>query len=126
MEKVSGIGGIFFKAQDTAKLSAWYRKNLGVPIQMGNADFLWRDKDHPDQIGRTAWSLFPTNTKYFGQSSAPFMINYRVENLDRMISQLETNGVTVEKVQKYDYGRFAWITDPEGHRIELWEPKKAK
>jgi hypothetical protein len=124
MEQVTGIGGVFFKAKDPKGMAAWYRTNLGIQSKGGYADFTWRDKDHPDEIGHTAWRIFPTNATYFGQSSSPLMINYRVGNLDRMLEQLRRGGVKIEKVEDYDYGRWAWIMDPEGNRIELWEPKK--
>jgi catechol 2,3-dioxygenase-like lactoylglutathione lyase family enzyme len=123
MEKVTGIGGIFFRARDPARMAAWYRKHLGICAEDGHTDFVWRDIDRPDEIGRTIWSIFPADTDYFGPSRPDFMINYRVSNLDRMLAQLRQKGVEVEKVEDYDYGRFAWITDPEGNRIELWEPK---
>jgi predicted enzyme related to lactoylglutathione lyase len=119
-ERVNGIGGVFFKARDPKKMRAWYRDHLGIESKGGYANFTWREKDNPDRIGRTVWTLFPTNTSYF---AAPMMINYRVANLDRMLAQLRRAGVAVEKTEDYDYGRFAWITDPEGNRIELWEPK---
>ena len=120
MEHVTGIGGIFFKARDPKKMAAWYREHLGINAEDGHADFAWREKDRPEEIGRTVWSIFPADTDYFGSGA---MINYRVSNLDRMLEQLRQRGVTVEKIEDYDYGRFAWITDPEGNRIELWEPK---
>jgi catechol 2,3-dioxygenase-like lactoylglutathione lyase family enzyme len=123
MERVTGIGGIFFKAHDPDRLSAWYREHLGIPVEDGHADFTWRDRDRPEEIGRTVWSLFPVETDYFGASSSPFMVNYRVANLDRMLEQLRGAGIVIEKVEDYDYGRFAWVSDPEGNRIELWEPK---
>jgi len=123
MEKVTGIGGVFLKARDPEAMAAWYRENLGIATKDGYTDFQWREKEKPEQIGRTVWSLFAADTDYFKPSNAPFMINYRVENLDRMIEQLRQQGITVEKVEDYDYGRFAWIMDPEGNRIELWEPK---
>jgi catechol 2,3-dioxygenase-like lactoylglutathione lyase family enzyme len=123
MEKVTGIGGIFFRARDTARMAAWYREHLGICTEDGHVDFVWRDPDRPDEIGRTVWSIFPDDTDYFGPTRPAFMINYRVSNLDRMLSQLRQKGVVVEKVEDYDYGRFAWITDPEGNRIELYEPK---
>ncbi len=122
-EKVTGIGGIFFRARDPERMSAWYRDQLGICGEDGHADFVWREHDRPDEIGRTVWSVFPAETDYFGPSCPAFMINYRVANLERMLAQLRHNGVTVEKVEDYDYGRFAWVTDPEGNRIELWEPK---
>ena len=122
-ERVNGIGGVFFKARDPKKMAAWYRDHLGIQSKGGYADFVWREKENPDRIGRTVWALFPTNTAYFGSSTAPMMINYRVANLERLLAQLRGAGVTVEKVDNTDYGRLAWITDPEGNRIELWEPK---
>ena|SRR5580700_8300772 len=122
MERVTGIGGVFFKARDPQGLMAWYEKHLGIEAKEGSADFAWREKDHPDQLGRTVWAIFPADAAHFGASSS-LMINYRVANLDRMLEQLRRDGVTIEKVEDYDYGRFAWITDPEGHRVELWEPR---
>ena len=118
MEQVTGIGGIFFKARDPGLMAAWYREHLGIPTKNGHADFAWREKDRPEQIGRAVWSIFPADTDYFGSSA---MINYRVADRDRMLEQLGRSGVTVEKTEDYDYGRFAWITDPEGNRIELWQ-----
>lgn len=123
MEHVTGIGGIFFKARDPERMAAWYREQLGVRNEGGHADFPWREHDRPDEVGRTVWSIFPADTDYFGPSASPFMINYCVANLDRMLEQLRQNGITILKTEDYDYGRFAWITDPEGNRIELWEPK---
>jgi predicted enzyme related to lactoylglutathione lyase len=123
MERVTGIGGIFFKARDPAGLAAWYRDQLGIPTENAQAEFACRDKDCPEQINRTVWCLFPADTDYLGPDARPFMINYRVVSLDRMLEQLRRRGITVEKVEDYDYGRFAWITDPEGTRIALWEPK---
>ena len=123
-EKVNGIGGIFFRVRDPARMAEWYRDHLGIAAEDGHADFPWRDKDRPDEIGRTVWSLFPADTDYFGPTRPAFMINYRVANLERLLAQLRQSGVTVEKVEDYDYGRFAWITDPEGNRIELWEAKR--
>jgi predicted enzyme related to lactoylglutathione lyase len=124
MERVTSIGGIFFKAQDPQRLAVWYREHLGISSTDGHAEFEWREKDRPDQIGRTVWSLFPRDTDYFGPGSQTFMVNYRVTDLDGMIEQLHRGGVTVEKTEDYSYGRFAWIVDPEGNRVELWEPKK--
>jgi predicted enzyme related to lactoylglutathione lyase len=123
-ERVTGIGGVFFKAKDPKAMLAWYRKNLGIDAKGGYTDFTWREKDHPEEIGHTAWRIFTTNSAYFGQSTSPLMINYRVANLDRMLEQLRRSGVKIEKVENYNYGGFAWITDPEGNRIELWEPRK--
>jgi predicted enzyme related to lactoylglutathione lyase len=123
MEQVTGIGGVFFKARDPGRMAAWYREHLGIRAEDGHADFAWREKDRPEEIGRTVWSIFPDDTDSFGPSRSPFMINYRVANLDRMLEQLRSSGVAVENVEDCGYGRFAWITDLEGNRIELWEPK---
>jgi predicted enzyme related to lactoylglutathione lyase len=123
MEQVTGIGGVFFKVKDPKAMVVWYRKNLGIQSKGGYTNFTWREKDRPEEIGHTAWRIFPTNTSYFGQSSSSLMINYRVANLDRMLEQLRKSDVKIEKVEDYDYGRWAWIMDPEGNRIELWEPK---
>ena len=123
MERVNGIGGVFFKARDPKKMAAWYRDRLGIPNKGGYAVFAWREKDNASRLGQTVWTLFPTNITYFGSSTAPMMINYRVANLERLLAQLRRDGVVVEKAEDLAYGRFAWITDPEGNRIELWEPK---
>jgi catechol 2,3-dioxygenase-like lactoylglutathione lyase family enzyme len=122
-EKVTGIGGIFFKVRNPERMTAWYRDHLGICAPDGHVHFRWRDHERPDEVGRTVWSLFPTDTDYFGPTPQAFMINYRVANLDKMLDQLRRSGVAVEKVEEFEYGRFAWITDPEGNRIELWEPK---
>lgn len=119
-EKGTGIGGIFFRARDPERLTAWYREHLGIAAENGFAEFLWHD---PQQTGRNTWALFPADTDYFGLTNPAFMINYRVANLEKMLAQLRRRGVTIEKVEDHDYGRFAWLNDPEGNRIELWEPK---
>ena len=125
-ERVTGIGGIFFKARDPKTLGAWYRDRLGVPVADGGefAVLPWRDHDDPDREGSTVWALFGTGTDYFAPSDAPFMVNYRVRDLDKMLAQLRAAGVTVEpRVADDVNGKFAWVMDPEGHKIELWEPK---
>ena len=125
MTRVTGIGGIFFKARDPEHLRAWYQKHLGLVFDnYGSVVFGCPETDEERKSAQTVWSLFPEDTKYFQPSSAPFMINYRVENLDALLSQLKDDGVEVdERREDYDYGRFGWIMDPEGNRIELWEPK---
>ena len=123
MERVTGIGGVFFKVKDPKSMTAWYRTNLGIESKGGYADFTWREKDRPAEIGHTAWRIFPANTAYFGESPSSLMINYRVANMDRMLEQLRKEGVKIEKVEDHDFGRWAWIMDPEGNRIELWEPR---
>ena len=124
MRRVTGIGGIFFKAQDAASLRAWYQEHLGISIEdYGGTVFNWRDAENPDQKGGTVWSIFAASSPYFAPSDKPFMINYRVENLAALLEQLKREGVEVdEKVEEFEYGRFGWVMDPEGNRIELWEP----
>jgi catechol 2,3-dioxygenase-like lactoylglutathione lyase family enzyme len=122
MERVIGIGGVFFKARDPEKLGAWYREHLGIAVENNMMDFVRDDKLPPELTRRTVWALFPANTDYFGPPPSPFMINYRVASMERMLAQLRSHGVTIEKSEDFDYGRFAWITDPEGTKVELWEP----
>lgn len=124
MARVTGIGGIFFKGQDKDNLRSWYRDHLGIESEGESGHiFNWREHDAPDKTGMTVWSIFPGDTKYFNPSTSPFMINYRVEDLPGLLDQLRSEGVTVDsEMQEYPYGRFAWISDPEGNRIELWEP----
>ena len=126
MERVTGIGGIFFKTKNPGALADWYRKNLGMCPTGEHTEFEWREKERPEQIGSTVWSLFSSDSDYFGPGSQQFMVNYRVADLDRILEQLTGNGVAVLKREDYDYGRFAWITDPDGNRIELWEAKESK
>ena len=125
MKRVTGIGGIFFKAQDPTSLKQWYNTHLGIDAGQYGATFEWRDKDDSTKSGQTVWSPFPADTNYFAPSTKPFMINLQVENLDEILTQLKAEGVDVDpKVESYDYGKFGWIMDPEGNRVELWEPKK--
>ena len=114
MEKITGIGGVFFKAEDAVALRRWYQEKLGIDVDTyGGAQF-----------GDTVWSIFPASSKGFDPSSKPYMINYRVRNLDAMLAQLRAAGATVaDKIDDSGFGRFAWAMDPEGNRIELWEPK---
>jgi predicted enzyme related to lactoylglutathione lyase len=125
--RVTGIGGVFFKAKDPGKLMSWYTTHLGVkPESEGSSTtmFQWREKDDTEQVGYTVWSIFPHDTKYFDPSASPFMINFRVKDLDGLMDQLKREGVKVDdKREEYPYGKFGWIVDPEGNRIELWEPK---
>jgi catechol 2,3-dioxygenase-like lactoylglutathione lyase family enzyme len=127
MKRVTGIGGVFFKAKDPKALGAWYAEHLGLEPGAEGAPVLfgWREKDQPEQEGVTVWSLFKDDTTYFEPSRSPFMINYRVEDLDAVLAALKGEGVTVEKREDSAYGKFAWVMDPEGNRVELWEPPKA-
>jgi predicted enzyme related to lactoylglutathione lyase len=122
METVLGIGGVFFKARDPKALAAWYREHLGVPVEPEQTYGGFASTAAGEQ---TVWSAFPADTTYFGSGPAPFMVNYRVRNLDAMLAQLRAAGVPVEdKVEDYgDLGRFGWATDLEGNRFELWEPR---
>ncbi len=123
MERVTGIGGIFLKARDPEALAAWYRDHLGVPIDEGQTYGTFTAGAAAARPEQTVWSAFPSDTTYFAPGEAPFMVNYRVENLDRMRAQLREAGAAVdERVESYAYGRFGWASDPEGNRFELWEP----
>ncbi|MCZ7586177.1 MAG: VOC family protein [Deltaproteobacteria bacterium] len=124
MEKVTGIGGIFFKVKDRDALIAWYRDNLGLPFEeWGGTVFQWRENDDPDTVGQTLLSTFPHDTEYFKRSTKDFMINLRVRDLDAMVAQLKAAGCDVDgAIEESEFGRFAWVLDPEGHRIELWQP----
>ncbi|RZJ82515.1 MAG: VOC family protein [Chryseobacterium sp.] len=121
MEKrVTGIGGFFFKATDPAALMDWYGKHLGLDTTPYGCTFHWKDSDGRD--ASTQWSVFKNDTKYLEPSAKEFMQNFRVENLDRLVAQLRSEGVTfVGEPEAHDYGKFAWIMDPEGNKIELWE-----
>jgi catechol 2,3-dioxygenase-like lactoylglutathione lyase family enzyme len=126
MQRVTGIGGIFFKADDPEKMYQWYETHLGIKREHGYVAFPWRGEKDPDEKGVTAWSIFSRDTKYLDPSRAPFMINYRVDDLDALLDALRAEGVEIDpKREDHEYGRFAWITDPEGNKIELWEPPKA-
>jgi predicted enzyme related to lactoylglutathione lyase len=125
MPRVRGIGGIFFKSENPEALYAWYEKHLGIvgrPDQ--GASFPWRRADEPAQEEMTVWSIFSASTKYFEPGKAPFMLNYIVDDLDATLEALREEGVPVDdRVEDYDYGKFGWIMDPDGNRIELWQPK---
>lgn len=125
-DRVTGIGGIFFKAKDPGTLAGWYRRHLGVRIEGQMALFAWRGGRDGRTRGNTIWSIFPSDTTYFGSDGASFMINYRVKDLDRVLADLASEGIEVARpTEATEHGRFAWITDPEGNRIELWEPPRA-
>lgn len=124
-KRVTGIGGIFFKSEKPEQLYAWYEKHLGLKrnVQTQAVTFPWRDLES-GQPGETLWSLFPRSSKYFEPSTASFMLNYRVDDIDAVVAALREEGIEILGREDYDYGRFAWIMDPEGNRIELWEPAK--
>ena len=127
MKRVTGIGGIFFKANDPEKLRNWYRLHLGIECENETARYSNGEKRTIQTPSDTPSGLrFRQNTDYFAPSTKPFMINLQVENLDEVLAQLKREGVDVDpKVESYDYGKFGWIMDPEGNRVELWEPNEA-
>ena len=124
MKKVTGIGGIFFKCKDPAKIKEWYSQHLGLQTDDYGTCFEWRIADDGKEKGFTQWSPFTETTKYFDPSPKEFMINYRVENIEQLVEQLKKEGVTiVDEIEHFDYGKFVHILDIEGNKIELWEPK---
>jgi predicted enzyme related to lactoylglutathione lyase len=126
MRRVTGIGGIFFKAKDAKVLRAWYKRHLGIAIEeWGGIAFRWQspENENVDFLGTTVWSIFEDSSKYFAPSNSQFMINYRVEDVDAMLALLRQEGCNVDdKVEQSEFGKFGWVMDPEGNRIELWQP----
>ena len=121
-KRVTGLGGFFFKTPQPDRLKEWYKNHLGIPTDQYGWSFWWKDKEGQD--GMTQWSPMNADTEYFAPSESSFMMNFRVENLDELLTALKEEGVTVlEKTEEYDYGKFGWILDPDGNKIELWEPK---
>jgi catechol 2,3-dioxygenase-like lactoylglutathione lyase family enzyme len=119
--RVLGLGGVFFKSPDKDRLSTWYGEHLG--IQPDGPTFSWLSREDPSKEHCTVWSVFPANSNYFEPSAAPFMINYIVDDLDALLAKLGERGVRIDaKREDHEYGRFAWIYDPDGNKIELWEP----
>jgi predicted enzyme related to lactoylglutathione lyase len=125
MAKITGIGGVFFKAKTDAKtLQQWYKTHLGLELsEWGGAAFHWPD-DKAEDGGATAWSVAPPDTKWFSPSESSFQINYRIDNMDEMVAQLKACGVEIQKGPEYhENGAFLWVMDPDGNKVELWEPK---
>lgn len=124
MKRVTGIGGIFLKAKDPVALRAWYEKHLGIAMEAwGGAVFRWQTPERPEPDGVTVWNLFPASTDYFAPGTASFMVNYRVEDLHALLAALRAEGCRVEdKVDESEFGKFGWVLDPEGNKVELWEP----
>ena len=114
-ERITGIGGVFFRAKDPTALGAWYAKHLGVPVTEGGHAIIPESRN-------TVWSPFTADTDYWPREKE-HMVNYTVRDLDTMLAQLRAAGVDVDdKVEDHEYGRFGWFTDPEGNRVELWQP----
>jgi predicted enzyme related to lactoylglutathione lyase len=124
MKRVTGIGGIFFKAKDAAALQAWYKRHLGIEVQeWGGAAFTWADSNGQPMGGTTIWSIGAAGGDHFAPSSASFMVNYRVEDVHALVKALKEEGCSVlDKVDESEYGKFAWVIDPEGNKVELWQP----
>ncbi len=122
--RITGVGGVFFKAKDPKALVAWYRDVLGLPVAAwGGAKLAYDAPLHPPAL---AWRPFPAATTHFAPSTAEFMINYAVDDMEALLARLSAKGVTIlKRVDDDPNGRFAWILDPEGNKIELWEPKRA-
>lgn len=121
--KVTGIGGIFFRSKNPEEIKNWYGKNLGLAIGDYGSPFEFRNANRPEEINYLNWSPFAEDTKYFAPSEKEFMINYRVQNIEGLVKKLRENGVTiVDDIEEFEYGKFVHIMDPEGNKIELWEP----
>ena len=125
MPKVIGVGGIFFKSKNGKKLGAWYRKFLGLDVQdWGGATFQWEEKPKSPHQRFTVWSPFSADTKHFAPSREPYMINFIVDDLEGLMKKLRKGRVKIDAkgIESSEYGRFAWVMDPEGRKLELWEP----
>ncbi len=124
MKRVTGIGGVFFKAKDAPALHAWYRTHLGIDVQTwGGASFPWTDGEGKPVAGTTAWLIAKQESGQFAPSAAPFMVNYRVDDLHALLAALKEEGCNVlDKTDESEYGKFGWVMDPEGNKIELWQP----
>jgi predicted enzyme related to lactoylglutathione lyase len=123
MKRVTGIGGVFFKCKDVEEIRQWYAKHLGLNVDQYGTNFEWRQAEDSTKRGFTQWSAFKETTKYFEPSQKDFMINYRVDDLTALVEELKKEGVTVcDTIEEFEYGKFVHILDPEGNKIELWEP----
>ena len=124
MQRVTGIGGIFFQAKDPRAMQAWYQRHLGIDVQgWGGAVFPWTDADGKPAGGTTVWSVGPAGDAPFAPGTAPFMVNYRVADLRALLAALRQEGCHVlDKFDDSEHGKFGWVIDPEGNKVELWEP----
>ncbi|HET9484095.1 MAG TPA: VOC family protein [Xanthomonadales bacterium] len=124
MKRVTGIGGIFFKAKDPAALREWYRIHLGIDVQAwGGTAFRWTDAEGNPTGGTTVWNIGASDNDYYAPSTAPFMVNYRVADLEALLAALRAEGCNViDRTDDSEYGKFGWVLDPEGNKVELWEP----
>jgi predicted enzyme related to lactoylglutathione lyase len=128
MKRVTGIGGIFFQARDPAGLRAWYKKHLGIDVQdWGGAAFTWTDDAGTPIPGMTVWSVEATGGDHFAPGTSTFMVNYRVDDLAALLRALRGEGCNVlEKTDDSEYGKFGWVIDPEGNKVELWQPPEGQ
>jgi catechol 2,3-dioxygenase-like lactoylglutathione lyase family enzyme len=125
--RILGIGGVFFKSANRDQMREWYSKHLGLADKGGSVTLPWRERDDPQKEHVTAWTVFSASSNYFDPSHSPFMINYIVDDLDALLDRLKQEGVKIDaKRVNESYGRFAWIYDPDGNKIELWQPTPAK
>lgn len=124
MKRVTGIGGIFFNAKDPIALRAWYQRHLGIDVQeWGGAAFTWTDDSGNPTHGTTIWSIGSADSNPFAPGTSPFMVNYRVDDLASLLQALRDEGCHVlEKTDDSEYGKFGWVMDPEGNKVELWQP----
>jgi predicted enzyme related to lactoylglutathione lyase len=128
MKRVTGIGGIFFSAKDPVALRAWYERHLGIDVQSwGGAAFPWTDAEGNATNGTTAWSIDPGDGKHFAPSKSTFMVNYRVADLTALLQSLRDEGCDVlDATDDSEYGKFGWVMDPEGNKVELWQPPEGQ
>ena len=128
MKRVTGIGGIFFHAKDPVALRAWYQQHLGIDVQdWGGAAFTWTDAAGRPTGGTTIWSIGPASGQQFAPSPSPFMINYRVDDLAGLLDALRKEGCEVlDKTDDSEFGKFGWVMDPEGNKVELWQPPEGQ
>jgi len=124
MKRVTGIGGIFFTARDPVALRAWYQKHLGIEVQeWGGAAFRWADADGHPAAGTTIWTIADAAGSQFAPGTSAFMVNYRVADVHALMQALRAEGCNViDKTEDSEYGKFGWVVDPEGNKVELWEP----
>jgi predicted enzyme related to lactoylglutathione lyase len=128
MKRVTGIGGVFFTAKDPVALRAWYKAHLGIDVQeWGGTAFTWTDETGTPAGGTTIWSIGGPGGDYFAPSKSAFMVNYRVADLATLLKALRDEGCNVlEKTDSSEYGKFGWVMDPEGNKVELWQPPEGQ
>lgn len=124
MKRVTGIGGVFIKSKEPQRLREWYRRHLGIAVEdWGGCAFRWQSADNPTGVGSTVWSVFEAQSNYFEPSQSQFMVNYRVHDLHGLLTALRAEGCqVVDKVEESEFGKFGWVVDPDGNKVELWEP----